>query len=101
EEGSHIEHFLSHIGDLIALAERSKSKSATIGKNSLLKEELVHLYGSIISAIGNTVRYGYSNSGKKEIIGTAEEPIVKIDDHLKFIQAIYNNRANLTSRSKL
>ncbi|GAB3660283.1 hypothetical protein GCM10028791_34150 [Echinicola sediminis] len=101
EEDSHIEHFLSHIGDLIALAERSKSKSATISKKSLSKDDLLHVYGSIISAIGDTVRYGYSNNGDKELIGTALEPIVEIKHHIEFVKAIYGNRSNLTSRSKL
>lgn len=101
EEGSHIEHFLSHLGDLIALADRSKKKSATIAEKSLSKEELLHIYGSIISAIGDTVRYGYTNNSGNELVGTAQEPIVEIKHHVDFVKAIYGNRANLTSRSKL
>lgn len=98
---SHIEHYLSHIGDLIALADRSKTKTATVEKTSFSKEELLNLHKSIISAIGETVRYGYSNDGKVEIIGNSNNPIVDIEHHLKFVQAIYSNRSNLLSRSKL
>ena len=101
ETKSHIEHYLSHLGDLIALAKRSKTKFAQIGSNLFTKDELLNLHGSIISSIGETVRYGYSNNGTTEIIGNSNNPIVEIDYHTKFVQAIYNNRANLTSRSKL
>ena len=101
EVKSHIEHYLSHIGDLIALAERSKTKTATVEKASFSKQELLNLHRSIISAIGETVRYGYSTDGKVENIGDSVNPIVEIEHHIKFVQAIYSNRANLTSRSKL
>ena len=101
EEKSHIEHYLSHIGDLIALADRSKTKTATVEKASFSKQELLNLHRSIISAIGETVRYGYSTDGKVENIGDSVNPIVEIEHHIKFVQAIYSNRANLTSRSKL
>ncbi len=100
QEKSHIEHYLSHIGDLIALADRSKSQSATLGTKSISKDELLNLHRSIISAIGETVRYGYSNAGT-EIIGDFSNPIVEIEHHIKFVQAIYSNRSNLLSRSKL
>ena len=101
EESAHIEHYLSHLGDLITLSERSRTKSASIGKSNYSEAELLVLYKSIIKAIGITVRYGYSKNGGKPLIGTAEEPIVEIDQHIKFIQSVYSNRANLTSRSKL
>ena len=99
-EKAHIEHYLSHIGDLIALAERSKIKSATVENKPFAKEELLELHASIISAIGETVRYGYSNIGGKEIIGTFDKPIVEIEHHIKFVQSLFSNRSNLLSRSK-
>lgn len=98
---SHIEHYLSHIGDLIAIADRSKSKTATFQKESFTKDELLNLHKSIITAIGNTIRYGYSFDGKDEIIGDSNNPIVEIEHHIKFVRSLYLNRANLTSRSKL
>jgi len=45
-------------------------------------------------------RYGYSNDST-EIIGGFSNPIVEIEHHIKFVQAIYSNRSNLLSRSKL
>ena len=101
EESAHIEHYLSHLGDLITLSQRARTKSATIGDNNFSEDELLDLYKSIIAAIGTTVRYGYTKNGGKPLIGTAEKPIVEISQHLKFIKSIYSNRANLTSRSKL
>jgi len=55
QEKSHIEHYLSHIGDLIALADRAKTQSATLGTKLFTKDELLNLHGTIISAIGETV----------------------------------------------
>lgn len=100
QDKSHIEHYLSHIGDLIALANRSKTQSATLRDQSFTKSKLLNLYKSVISAIGETVRYGYSND-VPEKIGDSSNPIVEIEHHIKFVQAIYSNRSNLLSRSKL
>ncbi len=100
-EDSHIEHYLSHIGDLIALAERSKTQTANINKFSFTNEELINLHKSIISAIGETVRYGYFKNKDDEKIGDSNNPIVEIEHHLKFVQALYSNRSNLLSRSRL
>lgn len=101
EEKAHIEHYLSHLGDLIALANRSKSKSARVEKKSFTEEELLNIYRSIIAAIGETIRYGYSNNSGVENIGKLDNPIVEIEHHIKFVQAIFSNRSNLLSRSKL
>jgi SIR2-like domain len=97
---AHIEHYLSHLGDLIALADRSKNQSATIGAKLFKKDNLINLHSSIISAISDTVRYGYSNNGL-EIIGSIDKPIVEVEHHIKFVQALYSNRTNLLSRSKI
>lgn len=102
DTNSHIEHYLSHIGDLIAIADRSKSKTATFQEKSFTKSELLNLHKSIISAIGDTVRYGYSFNGGDEKIGSPDNPIVEIEDHIEFVKSLYLiNRANLTSRSNL
>ena len=36
----HVEHYLSHLGDLLAIAERSKDKVAHIGGNGYTSEQL-------------------------------------------------------------
>ncbi|GAB3832727.1 SIR2 family protein [Pontibacter rugosus] len=102
DEDCHIEHYLSHLGDLIALSERSKDKSAKICDKNFTCEELRKMHRTIIAAIGNTVRYGYiKEEGKEAEIGTPEVPIVDISHHLAFVKALYKNRANLESRSRL
>ncbi len=99
----HVEHHLSHLGDLIALAERTKIKSITVGGKSFKAEEIAQLYKAIIHAIGITVRYGYvkGDDNTIESIGNLTSPIVEVKHHREFVEALYNNRSNLTSRSKL
>lgn len=105
ESDSHVEHYLSHLGDLIAIAERSRAKIAFINSNEYSLEQLLEAYVCIITAIGNTVRYGYKSenpdNGDPEEIGTAELPIVEINHHNDFVEALFSNRANLERRSKI
>src|SRR5690606_11634629 len=82
-------------------AERAKSGKACIGGADFTSDELGILHKSIIAAIGDTVRYGYSNSGGVEVIGTQQEPIVEVKPHIDFVNALFRNRANLQSRSRL
>ncbi|RFT10277.1 SIR2 family protein [Providencia rettgeri] len=100
----HVEHYLSHLGDLLAIAERSKSQSAHIGANSYTREELRRLYLEIIKAIGGIVRYGYvaanPNRAIVEEIGSAEKPIVEIQPHYEFIRALLISKSNLEQRSR-
>lgn len=100
-EHAHVEHYLSHLGDLIAISERVKNESAIINGNSYSQKELRHLHATIISAIGNTVRYGYKKIEGEVTIGTAETPIVEIKSHIDFIKSLFRSRANLKSRTKL
>jgi len=105
EDDSHVEHYLSHLGDLIAIAERSRAKTAFINNNGYSFKQLFEAYIGIITAIGNTVRYGYKpknpNNEDPEEVGTAELPIVEIDYHNNFVEALFSNRANLERRSKI
>ncbi|WP_461515920.1 SIR2 family NAD-dependent protein deacylase [Porticoccus sp.] len=100
----HVEHYLSHLGDLLAIAERSKGKAAYIGANSYTSEQLRLLYLEIIKAIGGIVRYGYvcanAERGIEEEIGDAANPIVEIEPHYQFIEALLINQSNLERRSK-
>lgn len=100
-ESSHIEHYLSHLGDLLALANRAKSKSTKLSDHSFTYAELEELYTFIIKQIGEIIRYGYSKKDDKEEVGTCLKPIVQIKYHLDFVKAIFSNRSNLLSRSKI
>lgn len=100
----HVEHYLSHLGDLLAIAERSKEKTAYIGANNYTCEQLRQLYLEIIKAIGGIVRYGYVSAnaerGVDEEIGKAATPIVEITPHYEFIEALLISQSNLERRSK-
>ncbi len=97
EIDSHIEHYLSHLVDLIAIAERSKERSAALDGEKRSIKNLRISHTAIIKAIGVTVRYGF----KDNEVGTAENPIVEIEHHLSFVDALFSNRANLENRSKI
>lgn len=98
---SHIEHYLSHLGDLLAIAERSKLQRAILGEKKHSIDELKACYISIISAIGDTVRYGYMSKGEEGEIGTVDNQIVDITHHLNFVEALFSNRSNLERRSTI
>lgn len=101
ETDAHVEHYLSHLGDLIALAERSKDKSASINNKHFSQPELRSLHSAIVEAIGITVRYGYKKNGADETIGRLDKPIVDIASHMNFLKALFRTRVNLTSRSNM
>jgi hypothetical protein len=101
DKAAHIEHYLSHLGDLIALAGRSKNKSALIGNKNFQEKDLCFLHSEIVKAIGTTVRYGYRKSDDKEDIGTLDNSIIDISLHRKFIKALFQTRENLKSRSNI
>ena len=100
----HVEHYLSHLGDLLAIAERSKDKAAYVGASSYTCDKLRKLYLEIITAIGGIVRYGYvgANAGRgiEEEVGNAANPIVEISPHSEFIEALLISQSNLERRSK-
>lgn len=101
----HIEHILSHLVDLIAIAERSKHKAAEINGRSYGISVLSKLHLQIISAISTTVRYGYCEAnaaiGSLEQIGRVDEPIVILNSHREFAKTLMSMHANLMSRSTI
>ena len=97
----HIEHILSHFGDLIALAERSKDKHASVGKSRVSKNKLQKAHHEVLRCIRDILKWGYAPSTKEmeERIGTREKPIVSIERHREFVRALYRvNRAGLDDR---
>lgn len=97
----HIEHILSHLGDLIALAERAKDTSAAIGAERVTKIRLQTAHHTILRHIRDILRWGYqpASGGKPERVGVQGKPIVSIKDHRRFIRALYQvNRAGLDER---
>ncbi len=101
-EDSHVEHYLSHLGDLIALSERSRNMEASLNGANYSTEQLNHCYREIVKIIGTTMRYGYKKDGENEAtVGTISKPIVEIGSHVEFIQALFLNKVNLERRSSI
>ncbi|HBX22454.1 MAG TPA: SIR2 family protein [Desulfotomaculum sp.] len=101
----HIEHVLSHVGDYIAVSERSKHKSIELKGKKHTIDELVNLHSELVKHIGETIRYGYTEpdtvKGIPEKIGTIIEPIVDIKNHRDFVQTLISSKSNLLTRSSI
>jgi hypothetical protein len=100
---SHIEHVLSHLGDLIAIASRTTSNQATVGGTTYSVDQLKELHAEIVRRIAETIRYGYRSAagGVAEEVGTLQNPIVDVVHHAAFMDALFAGRANLESRSRV
>ncbi|MEZ5800407.1 MAG: SIR2 family protein [Nitratireductor sp.] len=97
----HVEHVLSHFGDLIALAERARDTSASVGGERVQKIRLQAAHHTILRHIRDILRWGYqpATNENPQKVGEQGKPIVSIDDHRSFIRALYQvNRAGLDER---
>jgi len=100
-DGSHVEHVLSHLGDYIALAERSREKKVVISGDHVELNQLTFLHTRIRDHIRNTIRWGYraANDGNQAIVGSQKDPIVSVTQHCDFVRALFRHRrANLERR---
>lgn len=104
-DGSHIEYILSHLGDYIAIAERSKHRMVRINGLEYGANKLRGLHTSIIKSISETVRYGYCKADEvskgKELIGKINKPIIRIESHMKFAETLLEAHANILTRSAI
>jgi hypothetical protein len=96
---SHIEHYLSHIGDLLALLERSQKYEITMNGIKFEYSSLFTLYKEIIRIIGDLVRFGYKDS--EDLKGDINSPIVEIGYHQEFVKKLFNRRSNLESITRV
>ena len=90
----HIEHILSQIGDLRAIAERSLNKEVKLGKLTFTLETLDDFHHRILIWVAETVRWGYlpKSDDEDEKIGTKDIPIVSVKDHSDFVSALFTSR---------
>jgi len=99
---ANIEHLLSSIGDYTALAERSNDQSVDVGGTTFTAEKLKEAHATVVDKIAETIRWGYepvNDDDHPERIGSAEEPIIKIDVHRAFVSALFNTtQAGLQER---
>lgn len=89
----HIEHILSHLGDYAALAERNKEKKTVINGREVELEVLEEAHNTILESISSVIRCGYveGRDGMEDEEGTLSAPIVDIESHLEFIDALFNH----------
>ena len=93
-DGCHIEHILSQIGDLRAIAERSKNQTVVFDSIAFKLNELDEFHQRILTWVAETVRWGYrpARGGASEQVGTQKVPIVSVADHSKFASALFDER---------
>lgn len=89
--GSHIEHLLSHLSDFATLAERAKAEEVTVSGTNIKAAALTEAHKGVVGWIAETVRWGYrdGSAGEPEAIGEFNKPLVTIDAHKGFIQALF------------
>lgn len=91
-ETAHIEHILSQIADLRAIAERSKNRAVAFGPAAVSTDQLDTLHQRLLQIIAETVRWGYkpADSQNAERIGTRDNSLVTIDHHRDFMQSLFS-----------
>ena len=100
-EKAHIEYILSHLGDYVAIAERSKEQKVKIGSEEFNLLEMNEVHEKILKLISDAIRWGFkpAKGGNPEVVGTWEHPIVTIDAHKSFISALFNrSQAGIAER---
>ncbi|WP_201314365.1 SIR2 family protein [Dyella sp. EPa41] len=101
-ENAHIEHVLSQLGDYTTLADRSRSKEVIIKGKTYNIPTLEDAHNQIAVSIANVIRWGDKEDGAdKWTTGTRDKPVVSIDQHLRFVRALFGRRqAGLSERRK-
>lgn len=106
EENANIEQLLTHLSDLISLSERARNASVTLSNLSVSKQQLQEVHKGLLELIADTIRFGYRPADLNgdfelapELVGSWEAPIVSVDQHIKFVEALYGSgRAGLENR---
>lgn len=98
-DGAHVEFILTHLADYIDLARRRKEENASIKNHVFSVRDLNQAHQDITKFIADIIRYGYVKGKPDNEQGSRENPIIKIDDHKKFISAVFRrSRANIGHR---
>ena len=104
EEDANIEEFLTHLGDFISMADRSRTGCALIGGQLVPKEDLVLVHHILLRIIAETVRWGFKpatfGDNGEEIeaaeVGENGKGIVGIKEHSNFVKSLFDaGRAGL------
>lgn len=102
--GANIEEILTHLGDAIAMADRSRTGAVVFAKKSIKKSKLVEVHLGLLELIADIVRWGFRQKlldDEGEVVrpeerGTKGNSIIEISMHQDFIRAIFgDSRAGL------
>ena len=97
DENANIEEILTHLGDLISMAERSRTDQVIVDNESVNKERLMDIHAALLEIISETIHWGYKspvhdrdgNVIEEEVLGVPGDGIVELAEHLSFIAAIF------------
>lgn len=93
-DNSHVEHVLSHLGDLISIAERTKKSTVDVNGKTMSAKELRDAHRQIQLAIRYTVEYGYvpADDAQEERIGSVDASIIDHRHHSRFVKCLFADR---------
>ena len=85
-----IEHILSHLGDMAAMAYRTKGKVTKAYGSDIAHSEVLETHKALIVKIAYVIRWGVEQDSKGKISkrGKSGESLIKVDSHLKFVEAV-------------
>ena len=97
-ENANIEHILTHFCDFISMAQRSRTRTIVIKNEMTSAERLIHIHKTLLETISDVVRLGYrppilgedGQAQEDALVGTPEATIVRVEDHLAFVNAIFS-----------
>lgn len=91
---AHIEHMLSQLGDYMAIAKRIVTQTVNFAGQAHELSNLEAAHEAITGDIAEVIRWGYipANGGAAAVVGSWDKPIVSVEHHFKFIQALFEKR---------
>lgn len=95
---AHIETYLTHLSDIISMADRSNHQGFRIEGEIVSKPKLVEVHLQLLELISGIVRWGYRPKIGDDamMVGTPGHSIVNNVEHKKFVEAVFgSNRAGL------
>ena len=96
-ESANIENILTHLCDFISMADRSRSGTVLIDHQAVPSARLIEIHKALLATISDVIQWGYrpatigehDRAEAQAIIGTPTTPIVRVEDHLAFVNAIF------------
>lgn len=101
-DDANVEHILSHLGDMIALAKRSAAGTIDHAGSSWDLNDLQGLHESILSSIQKIIRWGaHKDEDGNWLRWDHESSGVTIEGHCRFVEALYGRRQGRNTRTPI